>query len=71
MIAALSDATVITLVVVGFFVFVVLVVVTRSVMRRDTLPYRRYRLGVFVERDNCRADRDASTGRDRGAGDDG
>lgn len=49
---ALTDASTVTIIIVGFFVFLVLVAVARTVMRRDTPAYRRYRLGIFVERDD-------------------
>ena len=49
---AVSDATTITVSLVGLAVFLVLVVLVRLVMRRGSPPsWRRYRLGVFVERD--------------------
>jgi hypothetical protein len=49
---ALSDASTITVSVVGFFALLVIVALTRAVLRRDAKPYKRYRLGVFVERDD-------------------
>jgi len=56
--AALSDASTITIAVVAFFVFLVVVAVVRAVLTHDKPPYRRYRLGVFVERDDGKNDED-------------
>jgi len=50
-IATLSDASTITFSVVGFFVFLVLVVLLRSLMRRDSFNWRHIRIGFFIERD--------------------
>lgn len=49
---ALSDAETITLAVVGFFVILMLLVFARVVLRKVPPSFRRFRVGVFVERDN-------------------
>lgn len=54
---ALSDSSTITISVIGFFALLVIVALTRAVMRRDETPYRRYRLGIFVERDDDKHDK--------------
>jgi hypothetical protein len=47
-----SDATVITAIIVSFFAVLVLAVLARSLFTRDPPAARRFRVGVFVERDH-------------------
>jgi hypothetical protein len=50
-IAALSVADDVTIVVVGVFVGLALITILRLVLRRDPPSQSRFRVGVFVERD--------------------
>lgn len=51
---ALSNATTITIAVVGLFALLAIVALVRYVVRREPTPpsWKRYRLGVFLERDH-------------------
>lgn len=51
-VAGLSDAATITLAVVGFFLVLALLAFARLILRRTPPTYRRFRVGVFVERDD-------------------
>jgi hypothetical protein len=57
-IASVSDATLITGIVVLFFALLALLAFGRAIFRRDPPAARRFRIGVFVERDHERADGD-------------
>ena len=50
--AAVSDVETVTLAVVGFFLVLALLTFARIVLRRMPPSYRRFRIGVFIERDN-------------------
>jgi hypothetical protein len=52
-IAALSEATQITISIGGFFIALALLALLRVIFRKDPSPptWRRYRVGMFVERD--------------------
>lgn len=61
-----STATEITLVVAVFFLLLVLIVVARSVFRSNDPPAaRRFRVGVFVERDHELEEKGSAPTRDR------
>jgi len=51
--AALSQPTTITITIVGLFAFFAILALLRVVLRKEPNPasWRRYRLGVFLERD--------------------
>ena len=49
---SLSDATTITFTVVGFFVFLAVLAVARSALRKERKHYPRVRIGLFIERDS-------------------
>lgn len=49
---AYSDATVIVGIVAAFFLLLALIALARTVSRRFPPSYRRFRVGVFVERDD-------------------
>ena len=48
----MSDAETIVLTVVAFFVILALLTFARVILRRSPPSYRRFRVGVFVERDD-------------------
>lgn len=48
----MSDDVTITLAVVGFFLVLALLTFARLLLRRTPPTYRRFRVGVFVERDD-------------------
>jgi hypothetical protein len=56
---ALSDVGTIVSAVVGFLVVVALLVFARLMLAKVPPTYRRYRFGVFVERDGTAGDGDA------------
>jgi hypothetical protein len=49
--ASLSDPVIITLAFAAFFLLLALLTFLRIVMRKAPPTWRRYRIGVFVERD--------------------
>jgi hypothetical protein len=53
---AVSQATAITAIIVAFFALLALVAFGRAMFRRHPPAARRFRVGVFVERDQERKD---------------
>jgi hypothetical protein len=58
---ALSDAQTIVTAVIGFLVIVALLVFARLMLAKVPPTYRRYRFGVFVERDGDASDGDGDS----------
>jgi len=59
---AVDQATTITAIVVAFFALLAIIALVRSIFRRDDPPpTKRFRVGVFVERDHG-VDEDADDG---------
>lgn len=50
----MSDAETITLAVVGFFLVLALLTFARLLLRKAPPSYKRFRVGVFIERDFTR-----------------
>lgn len=51
MIAQLSQSSTITISVIGFFAFLAIVVLARSLLTKKDSTWRRIRIGFFIERD--------------------
>ena len=51
MIATLSDATTVTISIVGLFAFIAIIALVRSLLTRKETNWLRIRVGFYVERD--------------------
>ena len=59
MIAQLSQSSTITISVIGFFAFLAIVVLARSLLTKKDSTWRHIRIGFFIERDPKGGDDDS------------
>lgn len=58
MIARISDATAITAIIAAFFLILALITLARTIFRTNPPSAKRFRVGVFIERDHVSAEDD-------------
>ena len=56
---AVTDVTYVTASIVGFFALFTLVTLARIIFRREDPNWRRFRIGLFIERDRRGEDQDS------------